>query len=119
MYALHAGEGPVEVSASQSQSPIASDQRQGLVENLPSIEDLKAVPPKEVDLQARVERLKTGSKSVHFPLQSEADDSASESSEAGVDTPKPHQSSLEGKHHSSVRYSTSIDYKTRLQISPD
>lgn len=44
----------------------------------PAVEDVKAVSPEEVDMQARMERLRAGSKSVHFPLESIAKDSASE-----------------------------------------
>ena len=94
-----AGDSAAEEIPSEVQSPIASDQRQGLAESLPSMQDLKAVPPEEVDLQARIERLKTGSKSVHFPLPSEHDETASESSEGEVDTPKPQQGSVEGEHN--------------------
>lgn len=85
------------MSGSQVASQTAGDQRQGLAESLPSMEDVKAVPPEEVDMQARVERLRAGSKSVHFPLRADADDSASEASEADLDTPKHPPSKAEGE----------------------
>ena len=62
----------------------------------PLEEVVQAVSPKEVDVQARMERLRAGSRSVHFPLPSEGRHSESEDE---LENPKQPQNKQEGEPH--------------------